>query len=82
MSGAVREWAIANGDDPRYRIALCGYTGEHVMPESWHEIGWSARAAYKSSRGDQNGNRHRERIWFSPHCLHIKFGLFDAANEP
>lgn len=71
VSAAVREWAIANGDNPRYRIALCGYDGEHVMPESWHEVGWSAGAAYKSSRGDQNGNRHRERIWFSPHCLYM-----------
>ncbi len=71
VSAAVRQWAIANGDNPRYRIALCGYDGEHTMPESWHEVGWSARAAYKSSRGDQNGNRHRERIWFSPHCLHM-----------
>lgn len=79
VSAAVREWAIANGDNPRYRIALCGYAGEHVMPNSWHEVAWSARAAYKSSRGDQNGNRHRERIWFSPHCLHMP--LWDATRH-
>lgn len=69
VSAAVRAWAIANGDNPRYRIALCGYAGEHAMPESWHEVGWSAGASYKSSAGDTNGNRHRERLWFSPHCL-------------
>lgn len=81
VSAAVREWAFANGDNPRYRIALCGYEGEHDMP-GWHVYHWIAEASYKTSRGDQNGNRHRERVWFSPHCLHIKFGLFDAANEP
>lgn len=69
VSAAVREWAIANGDNPRYRIALCGYDGEHAMPESWHEVSWTARPAYKTHRGDQTGNRHKERIWFSPHCL-------------
>lgn len=71
VSAAVREWAIANGDNPRYRIALCGYEGEHVMPESWHEAKWVAGASYKSGRGDQTGNRYRERVWFSPHCLQM-----------
>ena len=51
------------------------------MPESWHEVGWSARAAYKSSRGDQNGNRHKERIWFSPHCLHMPLWAVDLAES-
>lgn len=31
----VREWAISQGDDPRLRICLAGYDGEHDMPESW-----------------------------------------------
>jgi len=68
VSAAVREWALANGDNPRYRIALCGYAGEHVMPDDWTEVAWKAGASYKSSNGDANGNRHRERIWFSPGC--------------
>ena len=41
----VREWAIAQGDDPRIRIALCGYEGEHDMPGSWDCVEWKARAA-------------------------------------
>lgn len=69
VSATVREWAIANGDNPRYRIALCGYEGEHTMPDSWRVVAWKASAAYKTHNGDKNGNRHRERIWFSPHCL-------------
>jgi hypothetical protein len=69
VSAAVREWAIAHGEDRRLRIALCGYAGEHDMPAGWHEVAWTARAAYKSSNGDKTGNRHKERIWFSPSCI-------------
>jgi hypothetical protein len=73
----VREWAIANGDNPLLRIALCGYAGEHTMPESWVEVPWKAHGGY-GSQGDGKGreNSAKERIWFSPHCLHTR-GLFD-----
>lgn len=66
----VREWAIEHGDDPRFRIALCGYEGEHVMPKSWECMAWKARGGYgsQSTRHD-NPNARRERVWFSPHCL-------------
>lgn len=69
-STAVREWAIANGDNPLLRIALCGYEGEHQMPESWECVPWKARGGY-GSQGEGRGreNAARERIWFSPHCL-------------
>ena len=69
VSAAVREWAIANGHNKRYRIALCGYDGEHVMPDDWAMIAWKAGASYKHHNGDQTNNRHRERIWFSPGCV-------------
>ena len=61
----VREWALEHGDNPKFRIALCGYEGEHAMPESWECLEWSASGGY----GKDKENRHRERIWFSPHCL-------------
>ena len=66
----VRKWAIENGGDPDLRIALCGYEGEHAMPESWECVAWKARGGY-GSQGDGRGrqNAGRERIWFSPHCL-------------
>jgi DNA adenine methylase len=69
VSAAVGEWARAHGDNPRLRIALAGYDGEHVMPDTWTKIEWTAGASYKSSNGDLTGNRHLERIWFSPHCI-------------
>lgn len=68
----VREWCIANGDNPRYRIVLCGYEDEHAMPSTWRKIVYSANKAYGSSNSE-NGlnklNRHKERLWYSPHCL-------------
>jgi hypothetical protein len=73
-SGSVardcREWALAHGDDPNLRIALCGYEGEHKMPDSWECIAWKAHGGY-AHLGDGAGkeNRHRERIWLSPHCI-------------
>jgi len=64
----VREWALANGDNPRLRIALCGYEGEHEMPASWRCVAWKAPGGYAAARGNHE-NALRERIWFSPHCL-------------
>lgn len=61
ISKEVREWAIANGDNPSLRIALCGWDGEHAMPDSWTQVEWRSKGSGK--------NAHRERIWFSPHCL-------------
>jgi len=66
----VREWAIANGDNPMLRIALCGYEGEHAMPESWHVVEWKASGGYGAQASNQaRENADKERIWFSPHCI-------------
>lgn len=68
ISADVCAWAIAHGDDPQFRIALCGYDGEHAMPSSWACVPWKAHGGYsRSVRGVEN--RSKERIWFSPHCL-------------
>lgn len=68
----VREWAIANGDNPQFRIALCGYDTEHgdSMPDNWQAYAWKAPGGY-GSQGNGRGrdNAGRETIWFSPHCL-------------
>ena len=71
----VREWAIKQGDDPRLRIALCGYAGEHEMPSNWTTLEWKTRGGYASlADGDTTGkeNCRRERIYFSPHCLGVQ----------
>jgi hypothetical protein len=75
VSHEVRDWAIQWGDDPRMRIALCGYDDEHDMPNSWDCVAWKARGGYGSqSTQHDNPNARRERIWFSPHCLKPKAG--------
>jgi DNA adenine methylase len=80
----VREWALEWGNDPRMRIALCGYEGEHKMPSAWEEIAWKARGGY-GSQGDSNGsgrlNSKKETIWFSPHCLRPQGNLFHRMDD-
>jgi hypothetical protein len=84
----VRAWAVAHGDDPDLRIALCGYEGEHTMPDSWECLTWKARGGY-GSQGDEEetdgrANSRRERIWFSKFCLkprrHRQTSLFDLLD--
>jgi len=75
----VREWAIANGDNPDLRIALCGYEGEHQMPESWECLAWKAAGGYGSQGNNAaRENSARERIWFSPACLKSQETLWGA----
>lgn len=84
ISAAVREWAVANGEDQALRIALCGYEGEHEMPDSWACVPWKARGGYGSQgNGDGRENAARERIWFSPACLVPgRGGHYDLFEEP
>ncbi len=67
LSKQVRRWAIRNGKHPNLRIALCGYEGEHEMPDTWECVAWKANTGGHGKR-----NAHRERIWFSPTCLKPK----------
>ena len=71
ISADVRAWAIEHGDDPKMRIALCGYEGEHAMPESWEACVGKTGGGHGYGGQDRGGyrNKGRERIWFSPHCL-------------
>lgn len=81
VAHAVREWSLANGDNPKLRIALCGYEGEHEMPDSWRCVAWKAPGGYAAAAGN-TANVRRERIWFSPHCLpERQLSLFDFAAE-
>jgi hypothetical protein len=70
----VRDWCVANGADPRLRIALAGFDSEHTELEA---LGWRAVEWYRSgflkggmaNVGSDATQQDRERIWFSPHCL-------------
>jgi hypothetical protein len=73
VAHAVRAWAIRHGRDPRLRLALCGYEGEHEMPPGWTLFQWKATGGYSNlspaAGTAAKANCRRERIWFSPHCL-------------
>lgn len=82
-SAAVRTWAVENGENPLLRIALCGYEGEHEMPNDWETVEWKAQGGY-GSQGEGKGreNSRRERIWFSPACARVRMqhSLFAEAT--
>jgi DNA adenine methylase len=65
----VASWCKVNQGNPLLRIALCGYEGEYDLP-GWDCIAWKAHGGY-GGQGNGRGkdNAHKERIWFSPHCL-------------
>ena len=73
IANEVREWCLENGDNPRYRIVLAGYSAEHdhLIPDTWRRIRWSASAAYQTSEssGGNKDNRHNEVLWCSPNTL-------------
>jgi len=56
-------WAVANGDNPRCRIAVCGYNdaeSDALFPSAWRRFVWR--------RSGIGQNKDRECIWFSPYC--------------
>jgi len=69
----VRNWALEHAQDPKLRIAVCGYESEHekFFPSDWETIAWKANGGYGNQSGKTRGrvNATRERIWFSPNCL-------------
>ncbi len=75
VSHDVRSWCIENGSNPLYRIALCGYDGEHnelTEKHNWSVFEWKTQGGYANqAKGESRGkeNKSKERIWFSPYCL-------------
>ena len=72
----VRAWALQTGDNPKYRIVLCGFEGEGH--EELEEHGWRCIEWYKkgflsggmaNSGGAGGSQMNRDRLWLSPHCL-------------
>lgn len=78
----AREWAVAHGEDPLFRIALCGYEGEHTLPKDWECFAWKTGGGMASQSAQGSINRARERIWFSPHCVKPKtYPLFERDTQ-
>lgn len=70
VAADVWQWAIANGDNPRLRIVVAGYEDSRTLPYGWTAIERTENGGYGNARS-ANGNRHRERLWCSPHCHRI-----------
>lgn len=64
ISAEVRAWAVEHGTDPAWHIVLCGYEGEHAMPEGWRAVPWK-------TVGRVSG-KAREVLWVSPHCARVE----------
>jgi hypothetical protein len=87
----VQAWCLKWCDDPAVRIALCGLEGEYPEIErtigkagGWSVLAWTGNGGYGNRKGGaENVNRHRERVWFSPHCLRLEreADLFSIAGE-
>lgn len=69
LSAEVRAWCEEHDHDPRVRIVLSGYEGEHdaLQRRGWRVVEWRTKGGYSSAGGD-NANQRRERLWLSPHC--------------
>jgi DNA adenine methylase len=81
----VREWALASGDNLKWRIVLACFDGEHDA-DAFQRAGWTAREWFKAGHLQggmanlkKNGThqQHRERMWCSPACLAV-----EAAAKP
>ena len=79
VAADVWQWALANGDNPRLRIVVAGYEDGRTLPHGWTAIERTEPGGY-SRRNKENGNRHRERLWCSPHCHGVQtLSLFGGA---
>ena len=66
ISGEVLTWCLANGQNPLWRIAMCGYSENDALGDvGWQRFAWETGGGY----GQKTENASREVIWFSPHCL-------------
>jgi len=73
VANDVREWCRARGDRKTYRIVLAGYYDEHksLEDDGWTVHRWSANGGFANlGKGNTRGevNRHKEALFFSPHC--------------
>ena len=82
LADQVRDWCQSNGENPLFRIVLCGHAGEHdaLLDHGWHLRTWTARKGYAVTDGAVT-NSASETLWCSPHCMPervVQIGLFET----
>ena len=73
----VNEWVSKRGSDPKFRIVVAGYDGEHnnlVEDYGWSVVEWKANGGFSNlarngSKAKGKQNARLERLWLSPHCI-------------
>jgi DNA adenine methylase len=82
VSGQVRQWCAANGDNALLRVVLCGHAGEHdeLLAHGWHTRQWAASKGYALS-DEAVANTASETLWCSPHCVPNQ-PVVDLFSEP
>jgi len=71
----VSRWCLEYGSEPRLRIVLAGYEGEHpeLKKAGWKIFSWHTQGGYgNQANGQGRQNARRERLWLSPHCVASK----------
>jgi len=77
VAADVQAWCRERGPRGTHRIVLAGYFEEHasLLDVGWRCKRWSANGGYGRINRDGEEtkgmiNRHREALFFSPHCVH------------
>jgi hypothetical protein len=79
VAHAVREWCLANGDNPLLRIVFSAYGEVHdaLLTHGWRKRTWTTNGGYGNLRKDGSyQNKYREVLYFSPHTL-----MTDSAQQ-
>jgi hypothetical protein len=81
----VRAWCLSNGGNPLLRIILCGYGEVHdeLLMHGWTKTAWKPNGGMgnQGKASQASLNKHRERLWCSPHCLRPQqLTLFQGAH--
>lgn len=73
VTSEVMNWCKKNEKDDCLRIALCGYTGLGIsnILSDWEAFNWKRQGGYASQTEEDDQNRYRECIWFSPSCKSV-----------
>ena len=74
VSRDVWQWATTNADNPRLRIVVAGYDDGRELPDGWTTVERAENGGHGNRGTTDNANRHRERLWCSPHCVHAEQG--------
>lgn len=73
IAKAVQAWCIENGNNPLFKLVLCGRCDEHdvLLAHGWRSQGWIANKGFA-----KNGGHKEEKLWLSPHCINKQTVLF------